>query len=139
MSLFSSFGYWPSDAENLTILHNLATTLRSGGELWLDYLNIHYLQHQFRPYEEVQINGILFRIRRLRTPRYVFKIIEWDQDGRPIRFYEQLRLYSEQDLKNMLHTVGLLPLRTWYDYAFEQTSPFAPTASRVIIQSIRQS
>ncbi len=54
MSLFTSLGYFANPAENVTVLHNVATALTPGGTLVVDYLNVSHAERTLVAEERVE-------------------------------------------------------------------------------------
>ncbi len=57
-NFFTSFGYFEEPSEHLTVVRNMATSLRPGGRLVLDYLNVPYAEARLTPEEVTQIDGM---------------------------------------------------------------------------------
>ncbi len=121
-SIFSSFGYWEDDLHNLSMLISINRALRSGGLFVLDYLNPTFVKKNLIPEEAISKNGKTFHIKRWIKDNMVYKEISWIEDGRLLRFREQLKLIEFDELSQMLKTAGFIPIKTYGDYlgnAFE--------------------
>ena len=57
-NLFTSFGYFDHDTDNLRVVRNIAQSLRKGGILILDFLNVEKIRLKGFVDEEKNIEGI---------------------------------------------------------------------------------
>ena len=49
LSLFTSFGYFDDQMDHMTVIHNIARSLKPGGTVVLDYLNVDHVQKHSLP------------------------------------------------------------------------------------------
>jgi len=130
LSLFTSFGYFDSDAEHARTLAGMAATLRPGGWLVLDFLNAAQVR--------ARVGGVAgalepgergSRLRRYLSPdqRHVIKEIHL-ADGR--QFMERVRLYDVADLESMFLAAGVAVRFRFGDY---HGTPLAGGAPRALL------
>jgi SAM-dependent methyltransferase len=116
LSLFTSFGYFESDAEHAATLAGMAATLRPGGWLVLDFLNAAQVRGKVPavagPLEPGE-RGSRLRKYLSADQRYVIKEIHL-ADGR--QFRERVRLYHATDLEAMLAAAGIAVQQRFGDY-----------------------
>jgi len=125
LSLFSSFGYGESEAENLRFLQAIRNHLKPEGYFFLDFLNPSYVRNHLIPKETVFVRGEKVEIRREIIGQYVQKTMLF-----PTRTYkEKVALYSKNILKKFLQQVGFNPLFEWGDF---DGSPLHHRAKRQI-------
>lgn len=129
--LFTSFGYF-SDAENTGVLENVHRALRKGGLLLLDFFNARLLAGTDRTESIKIIYGHRYRIVKYATNTHICKDIFVDEDT---AFHEKVRLYSAQDLREMLQKSHFEILREWGSYTLD---PFDEAASQRYILSARK-
>lgn len=115
VNLFTSFGYFATDAEHASALAEMAGTVRRGGWLVLDFLNANAVKAGLVPEEESHLAGQPVRIRRELADggRVVEKRIT-TADGRV--FTERVRLFSEEELTGMLEAASLSIRHRFGDY-----------------------
>ena len=115
VNLFTSFGYFATDAEHAGALAGMAATLRPAGWLVLDFLNADAVRTGLVPDEETHLAGQPVRIRRELTDdgRVVQKRIT-TAEGRV--FTERVRLFSREELAGMLEAAGLVVRHCFGDY-----------------------
>lgn len=119
MSLFTSFGYFQNIQENHQVLASVSQHLKPNGYFLLDFFNAFYVQKHLVPQENIQKQGITFRIQREIKNYQVIKTIEVIDGGQTCRFEEKVHLFSFDEIKSMLLAHGLVPLYVWGGYSLE--------------------
>ncbi len=136
LNLFNSFGYLPTDAENETVLAEVARCLRPGGALLLDTRNP-VLEILFAPYREDMIlpNGREVRASAkydLATKRLT---VRWrDLDERATVYEASIRLYNVEELTEMMTRAGLKVEAVYGDIS---GTPFEPDHAQVLVLARR--
>jgi SAM-dependent methyltransferase len=125
VNLFTSFGYFATDAEHASALAEMASTLRSGGWLVLDFLNADAVRAALVPEEETHLAGQPVRISRELADegRFVRKRIT-TPDGRV--FTERVRLFGADELAGMLASAGITVRHRFGDYDGGGITPSSP-------------
>lgn len=127
LNLFTSFGYFETDEENLSILNKAYHLLNKSGYFVLDFLNAEYLSNNLASYTEEFFNDIkIEQFREIQNNRVNKKII-LTNDKKSKEFYESVRLFNKIELENYLKNIGFDIFKTFGDFLgndFEQfTSP----------------
>jgi SAM-dependent methyltransferase len=127
VNLFTSFGYFATDVEHAAVIGQMASALRSGGWLVMDFLNAPAVRSGLVADETVALGGGPARVsRRLEDgDRTVVKTIE-TADGR--RFVERVRLYEAPELGAMLGAAGVRLHDRLGDYDGRPLSASSPRA-----------
>lgn len=96
VSLFTSFGYFFEDEENVRVLKNVRGMLKRDGLFLMDYLNPSYVKKNLVIEEKKIIEGVRFNIKRAIEDNMVFKTISLTdpQTGKPIKHTERVKLYD---------------------------------------------
>jgi len=133
VNLFTSFGYFDSDAEHARAIGEMTATVRKRGWFALDFLNAARVPEDLVPREDGEMNGEPVRIDRWldRARRHVFKSITLP-DGR--RFVERVRLFSADELEQFLAAAGCAVEIRLGDYdgtALDTDSPRVLLAGRM--------
>jgi len=130
LSLFTSFGYFESDAEHAATLAGMAATLRPGGWFVIDFLNA----AQVRSHVAVAAGplvpgdrGSCLRKYLSADQRFVIKEIHL-ADGR--QFNERVRLYHASELEGMLASAGVVIEQRFGDY---QGAPCMDGSPRTVL------
>ena len=135
VNLFTSFGYFRSDAEHGEVVRQVARVLAPGGRFVLDYLNAEQVRRSLRrDSEEISDGDAGARVRRRFSEegRYVVKEIELRAENRS--FQERVRLFSAVELEALLRAGGLAVVERFGDY---DGRPFAADAPRAILIAVR--
>lgn len=123
VNLFTSFGYFTTDAEHAQAVSEMALALRPGGWLVMDFLNASAVEAGLVPAEKTMLGQTLVEIERRVDQGAVVKTIR-TADGR--QFVERVRLFREAELRDMLQQAGLVVRSTAGDYDDGPTSPGSP-------------
>ena len=131
-SFFTSFGYFEEPGEHLEVVRNMATSLRPGGRLVLDYLNVRHAEAALIPAERKEIDGVIYRLTRWTDSRHFFKrIVVDDGAGEPLEYVERVARFTTLDFASMFAACGLTPESVHGDY---HLGPYhAGTSPRMIL------
>jgi SAM-dependent methyltransferase len=112
VNIFTSFGYFDSDAENFKVIKNVSNSVRKGGYFVFDYLNAEYLKSNLIAESKDIINGTsVIQKRRIEDNFVIKKIII----GNRI-FSEILKLYSFTEIKKFLKNYRFIVKNVFGDY-----------------------
>lgn len=118
ISMFTSFGYFETDAEDLLVLRGVERALVPGGRFLLDFMNESQLRSSLVPEETQQSRGARVHIKRwidedaLGGPR-VEKRVEAISDNTGLTEFEvaeSVRLYTPDEIDAQLERAGLVPV-----------------------------
>jgi SAM-dependent methyltransferase len=134
LCLFSSFGYFEDDAENLRVLGEMRRVLRVGGCLVLDLANPYDARRRAGgDTERLAGNGIVVRETRWIADggrRIEKRVTIVAADGSRLDEYvEQLRLFEPRELESIARDRLLALVRWWGDYG---GAPWAEGSPRLI-------
>lgn len=116
LNLFTSFGYFESDEENLQTLSSVYGGLKSKGEFVLDFLNSDKVKNN--PSEEIvkEVDGIAFKIRKEFANGFIHKAIKFS-DGNENRDYEEkVMAISEDKFEEYFSILGFEVIAKHGDY-----------------------
>jgi len=135
LSYFTSFGYFPTDAENGTVLAEASRVLRTGGRFLLDFLNReHVLAHGLHDTRETRDGWIIEQSRRWnRENDTIDKTITLrppSPGSRPRVYTESVKLYSPKRIAAFFEDNGFSIASTFGSLDGE---PFESSSSRFII------
>ncbi len=129
-NLFTSFGYFDAEADDVAAMKAIARCLKSGGKLVLDFMNVQKVESNLIPEETKTTQDITFHIRRYVEGNQIVKEIMFDADERPWRFEERVKKYTLQDFHVLFSTAGLTPLAY---FGSQMLEPFNPQTSDRLI------
>ena len=116
VSLFSSFGYFEDPQDDLQVLRNMHQSLKPGGALVLELLGKERLARTLQPtVSETAPDGSL-RVRRHRIVDDWTRLWnEWIiiKDGLIRTFEFTLRVYSGQEIKDLLRAAGFTDIKLY--------------------------
>jgi SAM-dependent methyltransferase len=138
---FTSFGYFEDPAEDVTVLENVARSLKAGGHLVLDYINVISAESHLKPEELIERDGVIYGLSRWADADYIFKRIAITNDGNetedtPLEYTERVAKLTLEDFRLMFDLCGLTIEPVFGDY---RLSPFSPDASPRLIMIARKS
>ncbi len=134
VNLFTSFGYFSDDRQHGVVLSQVATVLRPGGVLVLDYFNATDLFTSLVPREERAIGSqrVVIERRISDDGKYVLKEMHLLNDGRS--FLERVRMFTENELETLVSDAGLCVRKRFGDYS---GGPLTTDSPRVLMLAAR--
>lgn len=132
INLFTSFGYFRRQSDNLRVLRGVARALRPGGLFLMDVVNRDYLVRVFQARGWMPLGkGYLLEERRFTADkrRIVNRWIRIFPDGRKMERSHDLHIYDWRSLSALLRRAGLKPVRFWGDF---KGGPLSPRTNRMI-------
>ncbi|NMI04779.1 methyltransferase domain-containing protein [Paenibacillus sp. SZ31] len=110
VNLFTSFGYFLEDGEQLKVLRAIHRMLRPGGSYIIDFMNTAYVTRHLVPHSVREDEGQ--RIEELRKIEDGFvqkeiRITDTTSGDEPRVYQERVKLYTRDQLSQMLSEAGL--------------------------------
>lgn len=135
VNLFTSFGYFDSDAQHLRVLAEVARVIEIGGMFVLDFLNSESVGKNLVVYDEKRVGNQVVEQRRAITDggRFVQKTISLP--GSKKTFIERVRLFSVDELEMMLEESGFSVRARAGDYI---GGPISEASPRAILFAVRE-
>lgn len=116
VNLFTSFGYFDSDKENIGVIQKAIRLLEPGGYFVLDFLNKNYVEKNLIKYSEEPVeNGLLIQERSILENR-VTKKITIRKNNHEEFYSESVRLFTSEELLNIFKRRGLAIKKTFGDF-----------------------
>ncbi len=116
LNLFTSFGYFKDDEENLLVIKNISNNLKPGGKLVLDYLNSKMIVSQLPQSDQITRDGIQFHIEKFIEGNFIVKKIAFEEHGKSYSFREFVRTIDLSNFENYFKQAGLCLINTFGDY-----------------------
>lgn len=127
VSLFTSFGYFPSHEENARVLSAVHEALQPNGWFWIDFLNPPAIEKNLVPESVSRFPGDIEVVERRKIEnRRVIKDIFFKREGEVSRYKESVELFTREELETMLANAGLTPEGSFGDYHGTRWCPDAP-------------
>ncbi len=124
-NLFSSFGYFEDDAQDLIAIKAFAANLKASGTLVLDYMNTECVVKLLKPRDIIQRGDIQFHIQKKIEKGFIKKTIDFLANGVNQSFTEELKIINLYRFKQMLAEAGLELKATYGDYDLSEFNPGA--------------
>lgn len=101
LNLFTSFGYFSSDTDNMLFIKYASSNIKQNGYLVFDYLNPAFVRNNLVNSSSKSINNLeITEKRQIKENRVEKEIIITDENNLH-RFYESVHLYSYNQIVNM--------------------------------------
>lgn len=116
LNLFTSFGYFETDEENISVLKKAYNLLEVDGYFVLDFFNSYFLQQNLVEFSEENINdAIIHQFRKIKNDRVTKKIVI-TKDGEISTFEESVRMFTKDELIDILTKIGFDIYKTFGDF-----------------------
>jgi SAM-dependent methyltransferase len=117
-NFFTSFGYFHTRREHDDAMRTIANSIRPGGLLMFDYLNVHYVEERLVHNEVKTIDNVTYEIHRYHDEHYFYKrIIVTDPEAqRSFEHTEKVAKFSLGDFTDMLSFQKLQVTEVFGDY-----------------------
>jgi SAM-dependent methyltransferase len=96
-NFFTSFGYFEDPKDNQKAFDTFAGGLKTGGVLVLDFFNPTSVLANLVPEELCERQGITFHIKRWSAAGYLYKSIDFTDQGKTYSFVEKVELVAKND------------------------------------------
>ena len=136
-NLFTSFGYFETELEHVTVLKNVARALEPGGWFVLDYLNVANSDRRLKAFDMRETEDATFHIARWTDARCVFKRIRVEdrRSGQVLEHVERVARFGVDDFARMFHAAGLRLCQLYGDYSL---NPYGEAESpRLILLAVK--
>lgn len=130
LSLFTSFGYFEDVQEDKKMLKSIYSSLESEGLFVLDFLNANYVMEHFQESMDTQRDDIIFHIKKRIENGFVKKQIEFIAEGKNHVYEECVRLFSPDELRELLLECGFETISSFGNYQLE---PLRNDSNRCIL------
>lgn len=120
LNMFTSFGYFAADMDNLLVLREVSRVLKPGGMLLLDYVNASRVRTMVLEDTVLEVEGWVVREGRALESdgRYLVKGVEAQNSatGETVAYEERVRLYARSEMVTMLESVDMVVSGVFGDY-----------------------
>lgn len=118
LNLFTTFGYFLEENENVRVLGNVQKMLKNEGKAIIDFLNASWVEAHLVPMESGSFQSLEYTIRRKIRDGMVFKTISFrgDKLRSPVQYEERVKLYELSWFRNQLKNKGLAIDKVYGDY-----------------------
>jgi SAM-dependent methyltransferase len=115
-NLFTSFGYFENDDDNLNTIKAIKADLNDTGFGVIDFMNTEYVIANLVPEDSKTIDGITFYQKRYVTDGYIVKDINFEADGKVFNFTERVKAFTLSDFEKLFELADVHLLDVFGDY-----------------------
>lgn len=122
-NLFTSFGYFEEDREDLLILEHIKKGLKPNGFFVFDFLNAIVVKANLVSKEIKNVEGITFHITREIINGFIIKNISFFAEGKEHTYTERVKYLDIEKMTYYLNKVGFTIIHTFGDYQLNSFNP----------------
>lgn len=115
-NLFTSFGYFEDDGDNLKTIQAIKANLNATGFGVIDFMNTDYVIANLVPEDNKTVDGITFNQKRYVQDGYIIKDINFEADGKAFSFQEKVKAFILADFESLFSAAGVHLLDIFGDY-----------------------
>jgi SAM-dependent methyltransferase len=119
LNLFTSFGYFETEAEDKAAFTTLSKALKKGGSLVIDFMNVTRAVNLLKEEETKVMQGIEFHLKRYVKDGYIHKEIRFEADNTPYFFTERVKALTLEDFKEFFTFAELTLVDTFGSYKLD--------------------
>ena len=116
LNLFTSFGYYQNNKDNISVIKSIKYNLNSEGKAVIDFLNINYVLNNLIKYEEKVFDKTKFIIKRYLENDLLVKDITIESNNKAYKFQEKVKAYGIVDFLTMFKECDLELKEKFGDY-----------------------
>lgn len=130
-NLFTSFGYFETEKDNVDALKNVALGLKKNGTFVLDYFNAKKVIKDLKARETKTVKGIKFNLSRKVEDGFIIKNISFTDKDKKYKFQERVSAFEKKHFNKLFKKAGLKIDAVYGDF---EMNKFKPSSSpRLII------
>jgi len=129
-NLFTSFGYFMEDEEDILVLQTIKNALKENGFFVFDFLNANFVKSTLVIEETKVIENIEFHLKREIVNGFILKHISFTINDEPLFFTERVKYLDIQKMKSYFEKVDLKIVHIFGDY---HLNPFDEKHSKRLI------
>lgn len=130
-NLFTSFGYFEDDADNLKTIEAIKAELNAFGFGVIDFMNSEFVIDTLVPMEIKTVDGIDFHLKRYVENGHIIKDISFTADDEDFQFQERVRAFTLADFETLFEQAGVYLLDVFGDYKLHKFQ--AKTSERLVM------
>jgi len=119
-NLFTSFGYFDNDEDNLKTLIAIKESLSDYGFAVIDFMNVPFVLDNLIAKETKTVDEIDFHLKRYLKDGFIIKEIDFEDKGEKFHYEEKVRALTLDDFTKMMDEAGIYLLDTFGDYKLKK-------------------
>lgn len=130
LNLFTSFGYFDLERDDMAVMHAVYKMLKPGGLFIIDFMNVHKVVSSLILQETKVRDGITFRISKQIENNFIIKQIRFSDNGKDFSYQERVKALELKDFERYLSDANLKIVNLFGNY---QLAPYDETMSERLI------
>tara|TARA_R110002049_G_scaffold309298_2_gene520490 strand:- start:13236 stop:13967 length:732 start_codon:yes stop_codon:yes gene_type:complete len=130
-NLFTSFGYFEEDADNLKTIKAIKAELNAFGFGVIDFMNSEFVIDNLVPEEVKTVDDIDFHLKRYVEDGYIIKDITFTANGENHHFKERVRAFTLSDFETLFEQADVHLFDIFGDYKLRKFN--AKTSERLVM------
>ena len=130
-NLFTSFGYFDKDEDNLNTIKAIKEDLNEFGFGVIDFMNTDFIIENLVAEDVKTIEGIEFHQKRYVKDGYIIKDISFTADGEDYNFQERVKALTLKDFETLFEKAGVFLLDVFGDYKLRKY--YKTTSERLVM------
>lgn len=135
LNLFTSFGYFDEEADQLKTIKAIHTSLKKGGILVLDFMNTPKILRELVHEETIVKNEVRFQIKRHVQNHIIYKHIQVTDGKHSEEFREEVQAIMPDDFKRLFQHAGFEIQNFFGSYQLDTYHP--EDSSRMIMVAVK--
>jgi SAM-dependent methyltransferase len=119
-NLFTSFGYFENEEDNFITLKAIRDSISEYGFAVIDFMNVPNVLANLVPEEVKSVDNIDFHIKRYLKDGYIYKEINFEDQGGKFHFTEKVKAITLEDFEIMMEEAGIYLLDIFGDYKLKK-------------------
>ena len=115
-NLFTSFGYFDDEQDNLRTINAIQADLNDYGFGVIDFMNSDFIINNLVPEDTKTVEGITFYLKRYVKDGYLFKDISFEDKGESYTFQERVKAFTIKDFEMLFEKANVHLLDVFGDY-----------------------
>ena len=115
-NLFTSFGYFENDEDNLKTIKAIKADLNEYGFGVIDFMNSNFVVDNLVDENVKTVEGIDFNLKRRLENGYIIKTITFNADDQNYSFEERVKALTLEDFSELFEKAGVYLLDVFGDY-----------------------
>ncbi|MBL4625376.1 MAG: class I SAM-dependent methyltransferase [Flavobacteriales bacterium] len=119
-NLFTSFGYFENQEDNLKVLQAINSELNKNGTVIIDFMNTTKVIKNLVTKETIEKQGITFNIKRAFIDGIITKQISFRDNSKEHQFEERVQAIYLKDFTKLCNQAGFSIVKVFGNYALEK-------------------
>ncbi|MEY8847732.1 class I SAM-dependent methyltransferase [Psychroserpens sp. XS_ASV72] len=130
-NLFTSFGYFENDEDNLQTIKAIKSNLNESGFAVIDFMNTEFVIENLVSEDTKTIEDITFHQKRELVDGYIIKTINFTYENESFEFKERVKALTLNDFENLFEAAGVHLLDVFGDYKLNKF--YRKTSERLVM------